>query len=257
MKKYLTGLLTFLVLGFFLVSARAASVETSAYLDWSNFSWMGFSFTGDSPTLTWISQGESIDLEAQENSYSQSADNWNDNLSYTITTPQIEVGAEAQTNSIKSYADASSADGYSRSGRWGKFQVSGSGLIVFTVPYRIEGKIEVDPESEFDHASLSSDVFMGVSLEDADSDVSHNSYSWITLSKYYSPFENDGDVGEWQENGTLVLAHYFYDGETWNFYVGTYAEVTSAPIPSSILLITSGIGLIFIRRRGIYGRGIK
>ncbi len=254
MKKYLTGLLTFLVLGFFLVSARAASVETSAYLDWSNFSWMGISLTGGSnPTLTWISQGESIDLEAQENSYSQSADNWND-ISYTLSTPQIEVGAEALTNRLKSYAYASSGDGYGDTYRWAQFQVSGSGLIVFTVPYRIEGKIEVGPESEFDHASIDGEVYMGVSL---DGDVSHDSYSWATLEKYYNINDCQSDVGQWQDEGTLVLAHYFYDSETWNFYVGTYAEVTSAPIPSSILLITSGIGLIFIRRRGIYGRGIK
>lgn len=256
MKKYLTGLLTFLVLGFFLVSARAASVESSAYLDWSKFSWIGISLTGGSnPTLNWISQGEHIYLEAQENYYSESADNWNDNLSRTLTTSQIEVGAEALTNSIKSYADASSsADGYSRSGRWGKFQVTGSGLIVFTVPYRIEGKIGVDPE--FDHASIDSEVYMGVYL---DGDVSQDSYSWVTLEKYYNTYDCQSDTGEWEDEGWLSVAFYFNDGEYGNFYAGTYAEaeVTSAPIPSSILLITSGIGLIFIRRRGISWSSVK
>ena len=203
---------------------------------------------GSNPTLTWISQGESIDLKAQENSYSQSADNWNDSLSHTITTPQIEVGAEALTNSIKFYAASSSADGYSRSGRWGKFQVSGSGYIMFTVRYRIEGKIDVGPESEFDYASIDGKVYMGVYR---DGDVSQDSYSWATLEKYYNINDCQSDVGQWQDEGTLSVAFYFNDGEYGNFYAGTYAEVTSAPIPSSILLITSGIGLIFIRRRGI------
>ncbi|GAB6162612.1 hypothetical protein JCM12298_17710 [Desulfothermus naphthae] len=249
MKKYLTSLLTFLILGFFLVSARAASVETSAYLDWSNFSWMGISLTGGSnPILSWISQGEMIELEAQENYYSESAYNWNDNLSYTITTLQIEVGANALSDNISSYATASSGDGYGDTYRWAQFQVSGSGLIVFTVPYRIEGKIDVGPESEFDYASIDGEVYMGVYL---DGNVSQDSYSWATLEKYYNINDCQSDTGEWEDEGWLSVAFYFNDGESGYFHAGTYTEVTSAPIPSSILLITSGIGLIFIRRRGI------
>jgi len=89
---------------------------------------------------------------------------------------------------------------------------------------------------------------MGVSL---DGDVSHDSYSWATLEKYYNINDCQSDVGQWQDEGTLSVAFYFNDGESGYFHAGTYAEVTSAPIPSSILLITSGIGLIFIRRRGI------
>ncbi len=244
MKKYFVFSFVFFLVAVFAASAKAAVTRSYVYLNWSKFKWQGISvFSGQpAPTITWISQEESIYVENQDDSYDDSADNWSDDLVGFVSTPPSKAEAATKSNVMKSEGKVyTSGYAYSEAKRWGKFKVSGSGLIVFSVPYTIVGNIYADPMLE--DAYLGSDIYLAVYCK---SNSSRLSFSDVSFSKDYE----DGDVGTWIDDGVSSVVLYFNDGEIGNFLasVDAYATQSVVPIPSSIIILISGIGMIFIRR---------
>jgi len=179
----------------FAISAKAAFTKSYAVLDWSNFKWQGISVVSGqpAPTITWISQKESIHVENQDDSYNDSADNWSDDLIGVVSTPPSEAEAATKSNVMGFQGKVyTSGHAYGKARRWGKFKVSGSGLIVFSVPYTIVGNIYADPMLE--DAYLGSDIYLAVYCK---SNSSRLSFSDVSFSKDYE----DGDVGTWIDIG--------------------------------------------------------
>lgn len=240
---YLSSMVILLVFAF-VVSAKAAFTGSYAYFDWSNFKVQGYSLTQGqpAPTITWLDQSEEIYLENQNIVYWDYADDWDTGLKYSINTPQANVMAMVSNTFAESKTDIHrSGNGNSSSGKYGDFRVKGEGIIIFSIPYHIEVKIESDPLLE--NAEGVADVW----LEVYNSDQSRYSYSDSMLDKSLS---KDG-TGFWSDDGVISVVLYFKDGEKGHFeaWIGTDASQTLAPIPSSFLLIGSGIGMVFIRRR--------
>ena len=194
----------------------------------------------------------------RENIYAGTQNSYNDMRHEEWSTFEVSVsiphqaGATASTsdNEIKSYGEVY-ISGYAsgEAKRYGEFQVSGSGLIVFAIPYTISGEIR-DDNLLLEDAFLESLVYLEVSKGNSNgADYDYYSRSEVYFYKDYSW----ADTGEWNDSGWLSVVLYFNDGETGTFEAGTYTYADqNAPIPSSIIILTSGIGIIFIRRRYVY-----
>jgi len=223
-------------------SLQAATIGTaSVKLDWANFTIEGIDIGYGIPSITWTSQMEEVVGIIGGFQNSQNKNNWSD-ASINIATGGSEVTSLADSTQLYTEAELVAPDNVDVIGqvnRTGEFVVSGTGVILFKLPYSFEMAINDDSFATF--------LTNTVSLDVINTDETRWSKNGASLTKTSTV---DG-IGTWTEDGYLVASIFFEDGETGILQVEAKTVAHSAvPIPSALILLGSGmIAFLAIKKR--------
>lgn len=250
--KSIPTLSALVLLGLSIGNSYAAPVATAeAFMDWSKFS---VSTVYGSANIAWSNQTSTVDAYTYSPDDSQWAypDNWNpSNVIAGNSTTQSQ--SAASTSGLRSYVIDSNTTESSAAGAYsslsGDFTVSGSGVIIFSVPYilsatLIPGGTQMNFYSDYADAGVSFSVY----------EYSSASSGSLYAEKYVSLDDQNAALDSpISKSDTLTLAMVVKDGDHFSFYANNYANanvLTSVPVPTSIWLLGSGLlGLVGVARR--------
>ena len=241
----LTVFLNCLAVAFTAGSVRAALSSQSI----STIYWDTLSISADSGmALQYIWKGDVSEAEAWD-AYSayaydyEEADGWGDtSATASLKTATGSAWTTEDTIGESVYADAD-AGSYAYAGRALEFYVSsGSGTLTFSVEYELEQDMETDTLGNYAEA----DAWVWLGLYNLDKCT--DDYRLVALNNEIY----DGDSLSESISGILFVSLSFDEGESgWlDAGVENYASTCSVPLPTTILLLGSGLfGLAGFGRR--------
>ena len=244
-KRLFVFVCSLIIIFFSAPLAQAAYVaESNAILDWSTFTVMGIDIGYGEPQISWLSQNEEVSASANEDYQHDYAYNWNSSLNVVASDENAKSSAWIDVENNKMGASSGSSGNswaYASASRHGDFQVSGTGIVMFMIDYEINVALN--------NSATDAWASSYVSIEISNNDYTRWSYSSAEIWKSLW----DGEIGSWSDDGMLVAAMFFYDGEIGHFDAWASTDSSSyVPIPSTLLLLGSGlIGVLAIKRRNL------
>lgn len=242
-----------LVFLFHAFDANAALATASVTLDWSTFS-VAYIPDGSnpSPSITWSDLSSNTSSRITSSSTSsdpfQYAPDWSTSLTTHAGNAAVFSDANITATTLHSYSEDSdlSANSFpnSQSYRNGSFGVSGSGTLVFSVNYILDAVITsgVSATPSTPNQATSAALIYVSNL---------TSNALVTAEELLSLIPG-GTIGSpAHQEGTLSLSLLVNDGEQYSFLAGaqTNANVSAVPVPAAIWMFSSGLTLIFLKRR--------
>ncbi len=250
MRKFIVWLTTVIFLGFASAVKSAPLAVGQAWFDWSGLNISTVDIGYGQPTITWLDSWEGyVEASANEEFQSNTSD-----LTTSLSVSATQGGASAlaiinpSTNSMSVDAETGGvgenyANAYAL--RHVEFTVSGTGLVVFSVPYHIEVSLY---GGEYAEAGSHAELYLSNYYPESYLNNIRESYSYADL---YKNLSNDG-LGSWSDDGILAVALFFNDGETGYFEASLNSDAYSSspvPLPSTLLLFGGGfLGLISFRK---------
>ena len=234
-------LLLWLAIGVFWCLAsvvKAAPIAVSqAWFDWDRLQIQTISFGSQPLTITWNTNDEDVWVSAYEEYQSDSAPDWTTPLNVSAAWGGASASAAMDSQKMEVYSASgmgSDNPAHAFAGRYGEFTVSGTGVVVFSLPYHVEVTLSDAPEGTNANAGVDAWLYLGTN------DEIRNTRSDAGLWK---SLVVDGP-GSWSDDGILVVALYFNDGEGGYFEAGldsdTYAS-SPVPLPSALFLLGGGL----------------
>lgn len=223
----------------------------AASFDWSSFTVAGLALPSDPvPTLSWNNQNSYVSATTNSPNDNQSdyAGDWTTALNKTAGNLATGAIADSALNVSSAHdsdlASASSAS--ASSSHWGEFTVAGSGVLLFSVNYSLAASLI--PGTDMNNNNTAD---AGVYFQ-ANKSSSASSYQYFTAQNNIYLNSNNVSNSPLSETGTLKLALWVNNGETYNFYANNYANanVASIPLPAATWLFVSGLmGVVGLTRR--------
>ena len=195
---------------------EASPVGASASLDSSAFQIFAYDiYGGGAPTWTISGLEKGVDAWNGSNNDSDYAADWS-----SLVVAQVTGASAFDDGALMSVkAVSGDASGY----REAHFNISGSGLLVFSIPYEFH-------------------------ISDADQWVDASMYIWGDSQNFnYSASIGEYTPGDY--SGNLNLAILVSDGESFTFEGTVDASASQVPIPSSLILLGLGLGGVLVRAR--------
>lgn len=237
-----------------------ASAE--ATFDWSSFSVQAYALgPGAAPSVTWSNQFSSVIAMTQAANVYQSSADWSTSLHKTAgnTATQALAGADATTLHASALVTNSTDYAGATSYRSGGLNVTGNGLLVFSMHYSLDAALVPDASSTFNNSATAGvDFFAQRTGSNAHSEF-FSANSALNL--------NSGNTGTSPVHltGVLNLALLVSHGDQLDFLADSRASaslgtmqpimpigipVSSVPLPGAVwLFLSAGAGLLSLTRR--------
>jgi hypothetical protein len=231
-------------------SARASFLSGSSQIDWSAFSMT----PANGMTVTWVDRADKttafVTLNGITTEDFDQSFHWN---SVGSSASQSIPGGNASGTALTSAAGISADYGAAWStatstenaaaGRNGTFKVSGSGNIVFSVPYSLEYEMNLDPS----HWGRTSS-YAGLAA------INYTSATQLVDSVWMGDEATGAYASQDSDSGILSVQLYFDDGDTGAVGVGVggvpaewwppAAPVNAVPEPETYAMLFAGLGLL-------------
>ncbi|MBX6423201.1 VPLPA-CTERM sorting domain-containing protein [Thermosulfurimonas sp. F29] len=220
------------------VWGRAAVVNgASAYisLDWSRAEIQGIDVGDGVPTISsWSNLNQEAEAYAGEISSSNSSKDWSTPLDVSASAPGASAEVELSENIMSATASALGNNAFGDGERYGSFTVNGTGILLFKVPFHWE---MTNVKGGWTSVWAWGGVWRDQSEESG-------YYSDTSINIYHD------DVGQWSEDGWLVLSSYFNDGDVGHISIGIGASASSpVPLPAGVWLLGAGLAGLGIAER--------
>ncbi len=231
-------------------AAVSSPGTAEATIDWSTFSVTGYASGGAPlPTIIWNTPSQLTALSAStlypDDFQSFDVSDWNSalvrNAGNTTTRASSDVNADLlRSHSYDIGSDESSAFGDVQ--RSSLFSVSGNGVLVFSVAYKLEASTP-DTSETIDPSSSQATVSFVVK-------------PFTPTSEIFSS-EDNVTVGQWHpgsdfREGVLTLGLVVQDGQEFSFnaMAKTNAYISAVPLPQAVWLFGAGLmGLLSMAKR--------
>ena len=206
-------LITVLILSFLISSSAWAGYIT---VDWAKFNISTYDLFGTgSPSYTLVDPTTSVYASAGMVDDSDDANDWTTPISATAMEMGTVADAQADSDIMKTAITCGSTDGYSDAYRDAEIHVTGSGLLLFTLPYHVE---------------IYDDAHINLSMYGAMNNTYFESYKY-----FYGPVD---------ESDSISLALLVNDGDQILFSTFLSADYHPVPIPPTALLLVGGLAAL-------------
>ena len=206
-------LITVLILSFLISSSAWAGYIT---VDWAKFNISTYDLFGTgAPSYTLVDPTTGVYASAGMVDDSDDANDWTTPISATAMEMGTVADAQANSNIMTTSITCGNTDGYSDAYRDAEIHVTGSGLILFTLPYHVE---------------IYDDAHINLSMYGAMNNTYFESYKY-----FYGPVD---------ESDSISLALLVNDGDQILFSTFLSADYHPVPIPPTALLLVGGLAAL-------------